>query len=186
MGFALASAFAGQGALVTLVAGPVSLATPERVHRRIDVSTAVEMNEAVQSCWADMDLGVACAAVSDFRPAQTSNTKWHRADMPEAIAMEENPDILHGMGQSKTAVQRLVGFALETDDGMDSAKAKLTRKNLDAVVLNTLQDDGAGFAVDTNKVTVLQRNGQTVGFDLQAKDELAQKLVDLWRTTLIS
>ena len=105
--------------------------------------------------------------------------------MPESIALKENPDILLGMGASKTDTQRLVGFALETDDGLDSAKAKLARKNLDAIVLNTLQDDGAGFAVDTNKVTVLAASGQTVGFDLQAKDELAQKLVDLWRTTLI-
>ena len=185
MGFALASAFADQGALVTLVAGPVSLPTPERVHQRIDVSTALEMHKAVQSCWANMDLGVACAAVSDFRPAHTSDSKWHRADMPESIALEENPDILRGMGASKTDTQRLVGFALETDDGLDSAKAKLARKNLDAIVLNTLQDDGAGFAVDTNKVTVLDASGQTVQFDLQAKDELAQKLVDLWRTTLI-
>ena len=185
MGFALASAFADQGALVTLVAGPVSLPTPERVHQRIDVSTALEMDKAVQSCWANMDLGVACAAVSDFRPAHTSDSKWHRADMPESIALEENPDILRGMGASKTDTQRLVGFALETDNGLDSAKAKLSRKNLDAIVLNTLQDDGAGFAVDTNKVTVLDASGQMVQFDLQAKDELAQKLVDLWRTTLI-
>ena len=74
---------------------------------------------------------------------------------------------------------------METDEGLDSAKAKLVRKNLDAIVLNTLQDDGAGFAVDTNKVTVLDASGQMVQFDLQAKDELAQKLVDLWRTTLI-
>ena len=72
--------------------------------------------------------------------------------MPEAIALEENPDILRGMGESKTNSQCLVGFALETDDGLDSAKAKLVRKNLDAIVLNTLKDDGAGFAVDTNKV----------------------------------
>lgn len=186
MGFALASAFADQGALVTLVAGPVSLATPERVHRRIDVSTAVEMNNAVQTCWADMDMGVACAAVADFRPTLTSDSKWHRANMPEAITLEENPDILHGMGQSKSDAQRLVGFALETDEGLDSAKGKLVRKNLDAIVLNTLQDNGAGFAVDTNKVTVLNKDGQALKFDLQAKDELAQKLVDLWRTTLIA
>ena len=106
--------------------------------------------------------------------------------MPEAITLEENPDILHGMGQSKSDAQRLVGFALETDEGLDSAKGKLVRKNLDAIVLNTLQDNGAGFAVDTNMVTVLNKDGQALKFDLQAKDELAQKLVDLWRTTLIA
>ena len=184
MGFALAEAFAKQGAQVTLVAGPVALATPDRVHERIDVETAVEMNEAVQSRWNGMDWGVACAAVSDFRPAQTSEEKWHRGEMPQAVTLVENPDILAWMGQRKSESQRLVGFALETDDGHESAKKKLERKNLDAIVLNSLRDDGAGFGHDTNKVTVLTRGGKSVSFELKSKYEVALDLVELWRTTL--
>ena len=184
MGFALAETLAKQGAEVTLVAGPVALPTPDRVHRRIDVETAVEMNEAVQSVWADMDWGIACAAVSDFRPAQTSNEKWHRGEVPAAVNLVENPDILKGMGMAKQAHQRLVGFALETDSGVQSAKGKLERKNLDAIVLNTLMDDGAGFGHDTNKVSVLFHDGKSVSFELKSKYEVACDLVELWRTTI--
>lgn len=184
MGFALAEVLAKAGAQVTLVAGPVHLATPDRVHARIDVQTAIEMNDAVQQRWKDMDWGIACAAVSDFRPAQTSSEKWHRGDMPEAIELAENPDILAGMGNDKSEHQTLVGFALESDDGLASAQGKMARKNLDAIVLNSLKDDGAGFGHDTNKVSVHFRDGKSVSFELKSKYEVAQDLVDLWRTTL--
>lgn len=184
MGFALAQSFADQGAVVTLVTGPVALPTPDRIQARIDVQTAREMSDAVMSHWAQTDIGVACAAVADFRPAVTTAAKWHRGDVPQAIELKENPDILNAMGASKEAHQFLVGFALETDDGLESARGKLQRKNLDAIVLNTLQDDGAGFAVDTNKVTVLSRDEKSVSFELKPKDEIARDLVELWRTTL--
>jgi phosphopantothenoylcysteine decarboxylase / phosphopantothenate---cysteine ligase len=184
MGFALAQSFADQGAVVTLVTGPVALPTPDRIQARIDVQTAREMSDAVMSHWAQTDIGVACAAVADFRPAVTTASKWHRGDVPQAIELKENPDILNAMGASKEAHQFLVGFALETDDGLESARGKLQRKNLDAIVLNTLQDDGAGFAVDTNKVTVLSRDEKSVSFELKPKDEIARDLVELWRTTL--
>ena len=184
MGFALAEVLANAGAQVTLVAGPVHLATPDRVHTRIDVQTAVEMNDAVQQHWADMDWGIACAAVADFRPAQTSAEKWHRGDMPEAVELAENPDILAGMGNDKSEHQTLVGFALESDDGLASAQGKMARKNLDAIVLNSLKDDGAGFGHDTNKVSVHFRDGKSVSFELKSKYEVAQDLVELWRTTL--
>jgi phosphopantothenoylcysteine decarboxylase/phosphopantothenate--cysteine ligase len=184
MGFALAEVLANAGAQVTLVAGPVHLPTPDRVHARIDVQTAVEMNDAVQQRWTDMDWGIACAAVSDFRPSQTSAEKWHRGDMPEAIELVENPDILAGMGNHKSSHQTLVGFALESDDGLASAQGKMARKNLDAIVLNSLKDDGAGFGHDTNKVSVHFRDGKSVSFELKSKYEVAQDLVELWRTTL--
>lgn len=184
MGFALAEVLAAQGAQVTLVAGPVSLSTPPRVHERIDVQTADEMNEVVQAKWNEMDWGVACAAVSDFRPAKTSKGKWHRDQMPPALEFIENPDILATMGQSKQPHQRLVGFALESDDGQASALGKLSRKNLDAIVLNSLKDDGAGFGHDTNKVSVLFQGGKSVSFELKSKYEVACDLVELWRTTL--
>ena len=184
MGFALAEVLAKAGAKVTLVAGPVLLDTPDRVHARIDVQTAVEMDHAVQKHWSDMDWGIACAAVSDFRPDQTSEVKWHRGDMPEAIGLVENPDILAGMGANKKAHQTLVGFALESDDGLASAKGKMERKHLDAIVLNSLKDDGAGFGHDTNKVSVHFRDGKSVSFELKSKYEVAQDLVELWTTTL--
>jgi len=184
MGFALAEVFAKQGADVTLVAGPVALSTPDRVRRRIDVETAVEMDEAVKGLWGDMDWGIACAAVSDFRPAQTSNDKWHRGEVPSAVELTENPDILNGMGEAKQPHQKLVGFALETDSGEQSAMSKLERKNLDAIVLNTLMDDGAGFGHDTNKVRVLFQDGKSVSFELKSKYEVACDLVELWRTTI--
>ena len=184
MGFALAEALAAQGAEVTLVAGPVSLPTPDRVHSRVDVSTAMDMNDAVQKIWPRMDLGIACAAVSDFRPAVTSEDKWHRGDVPPAVELIENPDILAGMGATKQHHQRLVGFALESDDGVASAEGKLARKNLDAIVLNSLRDAGAGFGHDTNKVSVLFRGGKSVSFELKSKYDVAQDLVELWRTTL--
>ena len=184
MGFALAEVLANAGAQVTLVAGPVHLPTPDRVHARIDVQTAVEMNDAVQQRWTDMDWGIACAAVSDFRPAQTSIEKWHRGDMTQAVELVENPDILAGMGNHKSSHQTLVGFALESDDGLASAQGKMARKNLDAIVLNSLKDDGAGFGHDTNKVSVHFRDGKSVSFELKSKYEVAQDLVELWRTTL--
>jgi len=184
MGFALAEALAAQGAEVTLVAGPVSLPTPDRVHSQVDVSTAMDMNDAVQEIWPRMDLGIACAAVSDFRPAVTSEDKWHRGDVPPAVELIENPDILAGMGATKQHHQRLVGFALESDDGVASAEGKLARKNLDAIVLNSLRDAGAGFGHDTNKVSVLFQGGKSVSFELKSKYEVAQDLVELWRTTL--
>ena len=184
MGFALAEVLAARGAKVTLVAGPVSLETPLRVHERIDVQTAEEMNEAVQARWKNMDWGVACAAVSDFKPAETTSGKWHRGDMPEAVVLAENPDILATMGQAKQPHQTLIGFALESDDGQASAQGKLERKNLDAIVLNSLKDDGAGFGHDTNKVSVLFQGGKSVSFELKSKYDVACDLVELWRTTL--
>jgi phosphopantothenoylcysteine decarboxylase/phosphopantothenate--cysteine ligase len=100
------------------------------------------------------------------------------------VELTENPDILKGMGATKQPHQRLVGFALETDSGEQSAMGKLERKNLDAIVLNTLMDDGAGFGHDTNKVRVLFQDGKSVSFELKSKYEVALDLVELWRTTL--
>jgi phosphopantothenoylcysteine decarboxylase/phosphopantothenate--cysteine ligase len=184
MGFAIAEILAKQGAEVTLVTGPVSLSTPDRVTRRIDVQTALEMNQAVQEVWHEMDMGIACAAVSDFRPAQSSPRKWHRGEVPDNMELVENPDILQIMGSNKQPHQVLVGFALETDEGTESAKRKLENKNLDAIVLNTLMDDGAGFGHDTNKVSLLFRDGKSVSFELKSKYEVARDLVDHWRTII--
>ena len=129
-----------------------------------------------------MDAGIACAAVADLRPQAAVDVKLHRADLPEAIRLEETPDTLLAMGNSKKEGQLLVGFALETDNGIASAEEKLHRKNLDFVVLNTLTDDGAGFGHDTNKVSVIKRAGldtEMLSFELKPKEEVAKDLIDV-------
>lgn len=183
MGFALAGRLADLGADVTLIAGPVTLPTPPRVRSRIDIQTAQELYEATMEVWPRMDAGIACAAVADLRPSNAAKSKLHRADLPDSIALEETPDTLLSMGKSKKEGQLLIGFALETDDGVNSAKGKLERKNLDFVVLNTLADDGAGFGHDTNKVSVIKHAGvdtEMLSFELKSKEEVAIDLIDVF------
>tara|TARA_B110000444_G_C18830981_1_gene593249 strand:- start:45 stop:1289 length:1245 start_codon:yes stop_codon:yes gene_type:complete len=182
MGFAIAGRLADLGADVTLIAGPVSLKTPVRVVKRIDVVTAQELFEASIGVWGEMDAAIACAAVADLRPLKSSKEKLHRGDFPSTLQLEGTPDTLLEMGARKKAGQLLMGFALETDEGLVSAKGKLERKNLDFVVMNTLADDGAGFSHDTNKVTVIKRVGldtESRSFELKSKQEVARDLVDM-------
>ena len=182
MGFAIASRLADLGAEVTLIAGPVTLDTPHRVKTRIDIKTAQELYEATMEVWPKADAGIACAAVADLRPKGASDVKMHKDEFPGAVELVKTPDTLFAMGESKRKVQTLMGFALETDDGIESAKSKLDRKNLDFVVLNTLADDGAGFSHDTNKVTVIKRVGvdtEMLSFELKSKTEVARDLVEM-------
>lgn len=182
MGFALAGRLADLGADVTLIAGPVTLSTPPRVKTRVDIQTAQELYVATMEVWPKMTAGIACAAVADLKPAAAVDMKLHRDDLPDAIELEETQDTLLAMGKSKKDGQLLVGFALETDDGIASAKGKLVRKNLDFIVLNTLADDGAGFGHDTNKVSVIKRTGvdtEMLSFELKSKEEVAKDLVDV-------
>ena len=191
MGFALASRLADLGARVTLISGPVNIKTPHRVAERIDVCTAQEMYDATTSVWPSMDAGIACAAVADMRPVNPANKKLHRGNLPDSISLENTPDTLLEMGRTKSSRQVLMGFALETDsveESLKSAESKLTRKNLDFVVMNTLADKGAGFNHDTNKVTVLQSVGAHTEkriFELKTKREVASDLVELLSTLLI-
>ncbi len=176
MGVALAEAFIEQGAAVTLLLGPAAVAPPAGCAELVRFETAAELAEAVQHRWKEMDIGVAAAAVADARPVAPSAVKLHRADLPQAIALEPTPDVLAFMGANKADHQRLIGFALETDDGRASAGSKFERKRLDAIVLNTLLDDGAGFQTDTNKVSVFDgTNWHT--FELKSKAEVAKDLV---------
>ena len=182
MGFALAERLADLGAEVTLIAGPVSLPTPPRVKSRIDINTAQELFEATIEVWPNMDAGIACAAVADLKPKSASENKLHKDDFPDSVELVKTPDTLAAMGESKNESQVLMGFALESDDGVESALGKLERKNLDFVVLNTLADDGAGFSHDTNKVTVIKRVGidtEMCSFELKSKKEVARDLVDI-------
>lgn len=159
MGYALAEEFASRGAEVTLVSGPVSISTSHAGIKRVDVGSALEMDAAARSAFADCDIAVFAAAVADYRPAMAADAKIKREGVETMdIRLVRNPDIAAGCGALKREGQVTVGFALETDDGVKAAKAKLRNKNLDMVVLNTLKDAGAGFACDTNKVTIISKN----------------------------
>jgi len=177
MGFAIAEAFAAEGALVSLVTGPVSLDTRTKGIELSRVSSAAEMFEACSDLMAQMDIAVFNAAVSDYTPAETSAQKVKRGEGDWTIRLEPTRDIAAEMGKRKSKGQILVGFALETDKEEEHALAKLKKKNLDLVVLNSLKDEGAGFGTDTNRVSMIDGSGNVEKFDLKPKDQVASDLV---------
>ncbi len=179
MGFALAEACAQAGAEVTLVAGPVSLTAQHPSIRRVDVESAQEMYETVLSKFDNSDVTIMCAAVADYAPERKSDVKLKRTGDDMVIRLRPNPDIAAALGERKRADQYLVGFALETNDEEANACSKMERKNLDFIVLNSLRDAGAGFQCDTNKVTVLDRQGTRVEIPCKLKTEVAVDLVNL-------
>ncbi len=179
MGFAVAHAAALRGAEVTLVSGPVSLKTPRNT-RRIDVQTAVEMQKVVEREFPAVDLLVMSAAVADYSPVEPASNKIKkesRSDKRVTMELKENPDILKSLGESKRH-QILVGFALETDDGIENAKRKLAAKHLDAIVLNDPTEDGAGFGVDTNVVTVITPDGRMEKLPKLSKFDVANEILN--------
>lgn len=180
MGFAVAAAAAARGARVTLVAGPVHLPTPPGVLRR-DVVTAREMADAVAAFAADADAIVMAAAVADFRPARPSPQKIKKdaaaTDVP-ALELERNPDILAALGAQNAPGRILVGFALETENGLAHAREKLERKRCDLLLLNNALESGAGFETDTNRVTLLDANGGEESLPLMMKQHVADVLLD--------
>lgn len=176
MGFAIARECAMRGADVTLVAGPVSLPTPHASIKRIDVESAQQMYDAAMAEFPSCDAAVLSAAVADFRPTVQAESKIKRTGEGMTIELEPNKDIAAALGLCKRPGQRLVGFALETDNGEQNARDKMNRKNLDFIVLNSLKDKGAGFAVDTNKVTIIDREGAT-DYPLKNKSEVARDIV---------
>ena len=180
MGYSLADEFASRGADVTVVSGPVSVKCQHPSVRIVGVESALEMYDAVMAEFGEMDIVVMCAAVADYRPAQqaTRKIKREKEDVP-TITLVKNPDIAAAVGERKTAGQTLVGFALETDHAEENAREKLRRKNLDMIVLNSLEDEDAGFGVDTNKVTVVDKSGNATHFPVKSKREVAKDIVDL-------
>lgn len=175
MGFALAEECAARGADVTLIAGPVNLKTQNPGINRIDVKSAQQMYEAAMEHFPGSDAAILCAAVADFTPVQTSDTKIKRKG-EITLTLRPNPDIAASLGAIKRPDQRMVGFALETNDEFSNAQDKLERKNLDFIVLNSLRDKGAGFGYDTNKVTLIDRNGSDE-LPLQSKKDVAKAIV---------
>lgn len=178
MGFALAEVCAQQGAEVELIAGPVALTTQhERIHRH-DVVSAAEMHEATTRLFPKADAAILCAAVADFTPAQTAETKIKREGSGGLhLDLVPTQDIAACLGQMKRKDQCLVGFALETNNEREHALDKLQRKNLDFIVLNSLRDAGAGFAHNTNKITILTTEGEEKPFPLKSKLEVAEDIV---------
>jgi flavoprotein len=178
MGFALAEAFADRGFDVLLIAGPVHIVAANPAIKRIDVVSADDMYRAVMQHFAESDVAVFCAAVADFTPTVAADRKIKRKTDDLVIRLKPTQDIAAAAGRQKRQGQFIVGFALETDDEEANAVDKMQRKNLDMIVLNSLNDQGAGFGYDTNKVTVIERNGQRTDLPLQSKTEIARRIVE--------
>ncbi|MDY4977122.1 MAG: bifunctional phosphopantothenoylcysteine decarboxylase/phosphopantothenate--cysteine ligase CoaBC [Clostridia bacterium] len=182
MGYAVAQAAARRGGRVTLVSGPVSLRPPFGVQVEQVCSTR-EMREAVLRLAPQADLIVKSAAVADFRPAEVSEQKLKKGELPE-IRLEKNPDILEELGNRKLSAA-LVGFAMETEDLERRAKEKLERKGLDMIVANNLNTEGAGFGTDTNVVTVFSRDGKVKRFPKLEKIRLADEILTLAKEWMV-
>ena len=177
MGFVLAEALAERGANVKLVCGPTALHPVHPGIERIDVQSAAAMYEAATTLFPQCHAAILCAAVADFTPENTSDTKIKRGADDMIIRLKPTQDIAATLGRTKRADQVMVGFALETHDAVEHAKDKLRRKNLDFIVLNSLADPGAGFGYDTNKVTLIDAD-DCVELPLMAKTEVADHIVE--------
>ncbi|WP_316819355.1 bifunctional phosphopantothenoylcysteine decarboxylase/phosphopantothenate--cysteine ligase CoaBC [Pedobacter nyackensis] len=172
MGFALADQFASLGAEVTLITGP----TAEKSNyplTRIDVVSAADMLQACLSEFANANITVMSAAVADYTPVKKADQKIKKASNEFSLELKKTEDILASLGQLKTAEQILVGFALETQNEEEYAKSKLVKKNLDLIVLNSLNDKGAGFKKDTNKITIFNKAAEKTVFEMKSKTEVA-------------
>lgn len=180
MGFAIAEELANRGGEVILVAGPTHLTTSNANIQRIDILSAREMYAAATEYFPTCDAAILSAAVADFRPEHEADHKIKKQNDHDGmtISLVQNPDILASLGSMKQARQQLVGFALETDNELENAKKKLTKKNLDFIVLNSLHDKGAGFGHDTNKVTIIDREGTVTVGELKSKQAVAKDIAD--------
>ena len=178
MGYALAEAAANLGAQVILISGPTHLQLKHNLINRINVTSAAEMFEEVKKHYKTVDVAIASAAVADYRPAQVADQKIKKKEAALKIDLEPTADILAYMGAEKKK-QFLIGFALETENEVANAQGKLQRKNLDLIVLNSLNDKGAGFKTETNKVTFITKSGAVLPQELKPKAEVAQDVFEL-------
>lgn len=177
MGYALAEACARRGADVTLISGPVALQVQHPAIRRIDVESAEQMYQAAIRIYPQANAGILCAAVADFTPETVASNKIKREGEDLIVRLKPTQDIAAALGKIKRPDQRLVGFALETYDEQIHAQEKRKRKNFDFIVLNSLNDAGAGFRCDTNKITILDESGITP-YPLKDKHEVASDIID--------
>ena len=179
MGYALASVFARKGAEVVFISGPVKDYPVHPYIEVIKVTSADEMMEVCKNQYVDVDFAVFAAAVADYKLSKHFDKKHKKDGTPLDIRLIENPDIAQEMGKLKTEKQLNIGFALETDDGETSAKLKIKRKNLDLIVLNSLEDQGVDFGRDTNKITIFDPFNKKITFELKNKKEVAQDIVKI-------
>ncbi|MEI8187221.1 MAG: bifunctional phosphopantothenoylcysteine decarboxylase/phosphopantothenate--cysteine ligase CoaBC [Chlorobiaceae bacterium] len=184
MGFAIARAAAKRGALVTLITGPVHLQTPPGVNR-FDVESALEMHEIAERFFKSCSIFIGAAAVSDYRPAAQTDGKIKKNNPEIELTLVKNPDILAEFGMQKAPEQLAVGFALETQTGLENARKKLKEKNLDLIAFNFFDRKTSGFEVDTNIVTLIDGKGVTTELPLLTKDATAEKLLDFIETLCV-
>ncbi|MCR5534136.1 MAG: bifunctional phosphopantothenoylcysteine decarboxylase/phosphopantothenate--cysteine ligase CoaBC [Bacteroidaceae bacterium] len=177
MGIALAEECARRGAEVELICGPVSIKTSHPNIHRTDVESAAQMYKAATEAFPNANAAILCAAVADFTPANVADNKIKREGNKLTLELTPTQDIAKALGEMKKENQVMVGFALETNDEENHAKEKLQKKNLDFIVLNSLQDDGAGFQHNTNKVTLIDKAGEEK-FPLKSKKEVAKDIVN--------
>lgn len=178
MGYAIAEEFADQGAEVILISGPVSVSAANPSIKIIPVVSAAEMYDECHRYFSQAGITVLSAAVADFTPELKYSNKVKRGKEDWVIRLKPTCDIAASLGEIKREDQVLAGFALETDDEINNAIAKLKRKNLDLIVLNSLKDKGAGFGTDTNKVSLIDKNNNIDNFELKSKTEVAKDIVE--------
>ncbi len=178
MGYAIAEELAESGADVILVSGPVNLTTNKRNIKVINVESAAEMYSESLACFPGCDGAVMCAAVADFTPVFVDEKKTKRGKVNWNLELQPTKDIAAALGELKNGKQIIAGFALETNNETSNAKNKLESKNLDFIVLNSLNDAGAGFQVDTNKITIIDRSNNQQFFELKSKQEVAVDIVN--------
>ena len=180
MGFELAESAASKGADVVLITGPTALDSKHSGINILRVTSAEEMYEAAHAHFGEMDIVISAAAVADYRPKQVAEEKIKKQNEDMVLSLVKNKDILASLGEQKDK-QFLVGFALETENELENAQKKLEKKNLDAIVLNSLRDDGAGFGGNTNKITYIGKKSGIKSFELKTKAEVAE---DIWNEIL--
>jgi len=178
MGLAIAEELYARGADVTLIMGPSSINLPGNGIRSVRVSTAEEMYAACTKQFDKSDIGVMAAAVADYTPVKVAATKVKKNSDELVVELKKTKDILKSLGENKSAKQVLVGFALETNNEREYALEKLKNKNADMIVMNSLNDMGAGFGTDTNKITIFDKSGKEFNYELMSKKEAAKNIVD--------
>ena len=179
MGLAIAEELYARGADVTLIMGPSSINLPENGIKSVRVNTAEEMHAACEKQFNKSDIGVMAAAVADYAPVKVAATKVKKTGDEFVIELKKTKDILKSLGQKKSSKQVLVGFALETNNEREYALGKLKNKKADMIVMNSLNDVGAGFGTDTNKITIFDKSGKEFKYELMSKKEAAKNIVDI-------
>jgi len=178
MGFAIAEELANRGAEITLITGPVDIETTNNKINHINIVSADEMHSECLKHFKNTDAAIMAAAVADYTPKNKAKNKLKKKDTQLTIELKPTVDIAKELGKIKKNNQKLIGFALETDDELTNAIKKLEKKNLDFIVLNSLNEKGAGFKFDTNKITIITRKGDKIPFNLKSKKQVAKDIAD--------